>query len=158
MAVELSGDTGAAIQSHIHVQSARSSTSCHNNYDRSIETFFSVSPSHLCSPWLALVARKVIVISQNFITWWHKAISIVGAVPILLPLKGVHTICAWQHPVGLARWCLREKGSLSYWACSLITWCFRWLRRVFTPSTNWLLLVNKPSRLPKNMIVFVLFF
>lgn len=40
MAVELSGDTGAAIQSHIHVQSARSSTSCHNNYDRSIETFF----------------------------------------------------------------------------------------------------------------------
>lgn len=40
MAVELSGDTGAAMQSYIHVQSVRSNTTCHNNYDRTIETIF----------------------------------------------------------------------------------------------------------------------
>lgn len=99
MAVELSGDTGAPTQSDIRVQSVQSSTCCHNDYDRSIEMLFylfiylyfilfsllSVPPSHLCSPWLALVAHKVIVISQNFITWWHKAISIACAVPILFP-------------------------------------------------------------------------
>lgn len=38
MAVELSGDTGPAIQSYIHVQSVRGNTPCHNNYDRSMET------------------------------------------------------------------------------------------------------------------------
>lgn len=38
MAVELSGDTGAAIQSYIHVQSVWGNTPCHNNYDRSMET------------------------------------------------------------------------------------------------------------------------
>lgn len=122
MAVELSGDTGAPTQSHVRVQSAQSSTCCHNGHDRRIKMFFlfiyiyyydyyfyfilplfislslclsrslflfvlSVSPSHLCSPWLALVAHKVIVISQKFITWWHKAISIACAVPILFPCR-----------------------------------------------------------------------
>lgn len=92
MAVELSGDTGAAMQSYIHVQSVRSNTTCHNNYDNWDNFLATVSPSHKCSPWLALVACKVIVISHNFITWWHKAISIVFASPTLLPLKGAHTV------------------------------------------------------------------
>lgn len=53
-----------------------------------------------------------------------------------LPLLGVHTICAWQHPVGSARWCL----SLSYPVCSIITRWFTWPRRVFIAHTDWLLL------------------
>lgn len=40
MAVELSGDTGAPMQSYIHVQSVQSISACHNNYDRTIETCF----------------------------------------------------------------------------------------------------------------------
>lgn len=151
MAVELSGDTGAPTQSHIRVQSVQSSTCCHNDYDRSIEMLFylfiylyfilfsllSVPPSHLCSPWLALVAHKVIVISQNFITWWHKAISIACAVPILFPCWEFTPYGAWQHPVGSARWCL----SLSYPVCSIITRWFPWPRRVFMAHTDWLLLI-----------------
>lgn len=94
MAVELSGDTGAAMWSYIHVQSVQSNTTCHNNYDRTIKTFFffllvaTASLSHKCSPWLALVSCKVIVISHNFITWWHKAISIACVLPTLFPPKG----------------------------------------------------------------------
>lgn len=106
MAVELSRYTRVAIQSYILVQSVWSNATCHNNYDRTIERIFGDRLSvPLVLLWLALVARKVIVISHNFITWWHKAISILCALPTLLSLKGVHTICALQHAVGEARWC-----------------------------------------------------
>ena len=40
MAVQLSGDTGAPMQSYIHVQSVQSNVACHNNYDRTIEIIF----------------------------------------------------------------------------------------------------------------------
>lgn len=48
------------------------------------------------------------------------------------PLQGVHTICAWQHPVGSTRWCL----SLSYPICSIITGWFTWPWRVFVAHTD----------------------
>lgn len=38
MAAELSADAGVATRSYILVQSVRSYATCHNNYDRTMET------------------------------------------------------------------------------------------------------------------------
>lgn len=119
MTMELSGDTGAAMPSYIHVQSVWGNTSCHNNYDRTIETIFlaTVSLSHWCSPWLALVACKVIVISHNFITWWHKAISVVCALPHSVTPKGSsHHMCTTTP-------CHIDKVMLSLIALARLVFC-----------------------------------
>lgn len=152
MAVELSGDTGAPTQSHIRVQSVQSSTCCHNDYDRSIEMFFYLfiylyfilfsllsslrTAVPLVFPLIGLggsqshrhFSKLHYLVAQSNFHRLRRSHS--------LPLLGVHTICAWQHPVGSARWCL----SLSYSVCSIITGWFTWPRRVFMAHTDWLLL------------------
>lgn len=55
-----------------------------------------------------------------------------------LPLQGVDTICAWQHPMGSTRWCL----SFSCPVCSIITGCFTWPRGFFMPYIDWLFVLT----------------
>lgn len=130
MAVELSGDTGAPTQSHIRVQSVQSSTCCHNDYDRSIKMFFIYLYIYILLYSLSSPYRRPTCVPLDWPWWLTKSssflkTSLLGGTkqfpsPASFPfssLLGVHTICAWQHPVGSARWCL----SLSYPVCSIIT-------------------------------------
>lgn len=99
MAVELSGDTGAAMWSYIHVQSVQSNTTCHNNYDRTIKTFFfpvggdSLCPTSVPLDWPWYLAKSLSFLTTSLLGGTKQFPSPVFF-PLGSPLKGVHAICA----------------------------------------------------------------
>lgn len=103
MAVELSGDTGAVIQPHIHVQSAWGDT--HPVTIIMTEVLRHSFRSGADVPQVFSLIGLGFLKSHCHFSWLHcfkaQRNFLVFAVHILLALRGVRAICARHHPVGI---------------------------------------------------------
>lgn len=103
MAVELSGDTGAVIQPHIHVQSARGDTHPVTIITTEVLRRGFGSGAHVPQVFslIGLGCLKSRCHFSRLHCFEAQSNFVVFAAHILLALRGVRAICARHHPVGV---------------------------------------------------------